>query len=116
MRLLPVLLIVIMVASCGCISEKPHHDFKVNETRYFDFVYDDLHYGGNLKWDGEHFYIRAQFHGYKKGMFINACIIGRDDDAKMSMFGVGDTYEKEHVDFSRTVLLDKMIRNPVNQS
>ena len=120
MRPLLLLLMIALIMSCGCISEKPHHDFKVNETRYFDFVYDDLHYGGNLKWDGEHFYIKANGYGEKDGFPIFVHIQGMDNDSIFQISppsGSGlPSHIERHVDFSRTVLLDKMIKNPVNQS
>lgn len=116
MNPLPLLLIIVLVASCGCVGTKPTHDFEINETRYFDFVDNDLHFGGNLKWDGEHFYINAMGYGEKDGFFVVVNIRGIDDDAifqtDIPQSGMRSNVNR-HTDFSRTVLLDKMIKNRV---
>ena len=118
MRPLLLLLIIVLVASCGCVGTKPTHDFKINETRYFDFVYDDLHYGGNLKWNGEHFYIKANGYGERDGFFVTVHIHGMDNDSVFQISSPGSglpSHVERHADFSRTVLLDKMIRNRVDK-
>jgi hypothetical protein len=118
MKPLPLLLIIALVASCGCVGTKPTHDFEINETRYFDFMHDDLHYGGNLEWDGEHFYIDADGYGTKEGYLVMVVIRGWDDDAVFQISipesGMPSRVDR-HADFSRTVLLNKMIRNRVNK-
>jgi len=115
MRLLTLLLMLLLiVTSYGCINTNPTHDFEINETRGFGFTYDNIEYSGNLRWDGEHFHIAANGHGWKDGLFVVVHIHGVDDDALFQISSAGmPPYVEQHVDFSRTVLLDKMIRNPV---
>ena len=117
MRLLTLLLMLLLIVTlCGCIGTKPSHDFEINETRSFAFTYDGIDYGGNLRWDGEHFHIAANGHGYKDGLFVVVHIHGVDDDALFQISSAGmPPYVEQHVDFSRTVLLDKMIRNRVDK-
>ena len=82
-------------------------------------MYDDLHYGGDLKWDGEHFCIEANGYGEKDGFLVAVHIQGMDNDSILQISSPGTglpSHIERHVDFSRTVLLDKMIKNRVNQS
>ena len=115
MKPLLLLLIIVLVASCGCVGTKPTHDFKINETREFKFVWDDdMPCTGNLMWDGEHFHINANYQGYRDGLFVSVAIRGIDDDARIVISSPGlPSSDQRHVDLSRTVILNEMIKNPV---
>lgn len=116
MKPILLLLTLVLVASCGCVSEKPTHDFEINETREFKFVWDgDMPCTGDLTWDGEHFHINANYQGYREGLFVSVAIRGIDDDARMVICSPGlPSSDQRHVDFSRTVFLNEMIRNRVD--
>jgi hypothetical protein len=114
-----ILIAAALITTCGCVGSKPVHDFEINEMRHFDFVYDDIHYGGNLMWDGEHFHIAAVGYGEKEGFFVTTHINGIDNDAVFQISSPESglpSHVDRHVDFSRTVLLNEMIKNRVNKT
>ena len=117
-KIATMLIAAALITTCGCVGSKPVHDFEINETREFEFLWeDDFDYTGTLTWDGEHFHIKARFQGYTEGMFVHGFIYGVDDDATMTMLGqYGQTYKDEHMDFSRTVLLNEMIKNRMDKT
>jgi len=114
MKPIHLFLIFALVISCGGVGTKPSHDFAVDETRKFEFTHDKLDYSGNIRWDGEHFDIAAIGTGYKDGIFVVINIYGIDNDTMIQISGPGSSsYVEQHIDFSRTEMMHKMVNNPV---
>ena len=117
-KIATILIAAALITTCGCVGSKPVHDFEINETREFEFLHEgDLTFTGNLTWDGEHFYIRARFQGYPDGVFTYGFITGQDNDVLISTYSrPTGAYNDEHVDLSRSVLLNEMIKNRVDKT
>ena len=112
-----VIIIICFIIFSMTVEITPTHDFEINETREFKFLHEgDLTYTGTLTWDGEHFTIDAHFQGWQDGGFVSGAIWGIDDDATLLICSQGSSYRDEHKDFSRTVLLNEMIKNRVNKT